>query len=307
MGLLRRRRPEPAEPDAAFPFLTEIEGARLRELVRSAFAEAGREVTVHADHVVDSGGQTFGLGNLAGLCHGEGASERRWRKVIREHVDRLLRMADLPSPFDVLSREEILAGTYCRLVAAEDLMEPMTGHARERAPGLFEVFALDTPEMVLFFGDDDVERLGPAEELRAAGMRNLRAVPIDDRDVLSRDGGTVHVLGGESMFVASTLLVLPELLARQELSPDPELGVFVAVPNRHQLDFHVLRDASALPSLQVLVSWALAGFDGAPGPLVPDVYWWRPGRIDRLTRMTDEGVAVEIGPELEDVLDRLGG
>ena len=86
---------------------------------------------------------------------------------------------------------------------------------------------------------------------------------------------------------------------------DPELGAFVAVPNRHQLDFHVLRDATALPSLQVLVGWALAGFDGAPGAINPDVYWWRPSGCQRLTSVGPDGIRVDVGHELDEVLERL--
>ena len=305
MGFLRRSRPESGVPDEAFPFLTQEQATRLRNLVRTTFAEAGTEVTVHADHVVDAEGQTFGLANLAAACHANDRRERTWPKLVRQHVRGIVAAVEAPSPFDALSPEQVLAATYLRIMDVADVQPWMSGHTPEIAPGLHEVLALDTPEVVHFFGEDELDRFGPLEELREAGLRNLRSVPIDEHEVLARDGGTVQVLNGESMFIASLLLILPEVVSRFDAPIDPELGAFVALPHRHQLDVHVLRDATALPSLQVLTSWALAGFDGAPGAVNPDVYWWRPGEYQRLTTVGPDGIRVDVGPELDAVLERL--
>ena len=306
MGIFRRTAREPDVPDATFPFLTQAQAVQLRQLVRTAFAEAGTEVTVHADHVVAADGETFGLANLAAACHAQGR-ERAWPKVVRRHVSGILAAVAAPSPFETLSREQAHAATFLRVMAVEDVQPWMSGHAPEIAPGLHEVLALDSPDMVHFFGEEELDRFGPLEELRAAGLRNLRAVHIDEHKVLARDGGTVHVLNGDSMFIASLLQILPEVVARFGGEIDPELGAFVALPNRHQLDFHVLRDATALPSLQILSSWALAGFDGAAGAVNPDVYWWRPGECQRLTTVGPDGIRIDVGAELDEVLERLEG
>lgn len=52
MAFWRRAKGEQAQqPDPELDFLTERQGARLRELAREAFAEAGVEVLPHAQHL----------------------------------------------------------------------------------------------------------------------------------------------------------------------------------------------------------------------------------------------------------------
>lgn len=290
-------------PDETFPFFDMAQAERFRGLTREVFAEAGLELTVHADHLAGSDGHEFGLGTLATLCHAEDRGEAAWPEVVRAYVARLVRIQEDPEPFDLLTHDEVLARTYLRVVAAGDPPSWIPG--REFAPGLVEVLNLDLPEAVLFFNDDHVARFGPAEDLRRAGLANLRQLRPDQHEVLAQSGGTVHVLLGDSMFTASTMLLLPEVVGRYDAPPDPDLGVFVAVPNRNQLDFHALRGEDALASLKLLVGFAAAGYQDAVGALTPEVYWWRQGGFERISRQTPDGIRVEIGPELSAVFEHL--
>jgi hypothetical protein len=291
--------------DETFPFFTTAQAALFRDLVRQGFAQAGLEVTAYADHVVDSSGRIFGLANVAAECHNDERGEGSWREITTRHTDRIVRATDAPSPFDTMSRAELYAATYPRLMPSKDLPQVRATYAREVADGVSEVLNVDLPESVTMFLDEHVERFGPLADLRRAGLANLRGVTFDQHEVLEHQGGRVDILLGDSMFVASTLVVLTDVLAGLGLPAPGPRGVFVAAPFRHQLAFHVLQDSTAIPSLNVLAAFARAGFDDAPGPVSPDVFWWRDGALEKLTVNEPDGIRIEVGPELTDVLNDL--
>jgi hypothetical protein len=208
-----------------------------------------------------------------------------------------------PSPWDTMSDEEILAATYCRVMPSSDVL-PRMSYAWEIAPDIAVAFNLDLPESVLYLTDDEVGRFG-LDALLDAGLANLRSLELEAHEVLAHDDARVEVVLGESMFTASRLLVLDDVVARLGLHVDPDLGVFVAAPYRHQLDLHVVRDVTAVPSLQLLAGFAHAGFGDSAGPVSPSVYWWRPHAIERVSTVDDDGVRIEVGPELGELLNRL--
>jgi hypothetical protein len=210
---------------------------------------------------------------------------------------------DEESPFTTMPPPDIFAATYLRLMPAEDVLPGMS-YARPVAPGLAEVLNLDLPATVAYFADEHVTSLG-YDELREAGLRNLRAVPIDEHRTLEHNGGAVEVLLGQSMFTASLLLVLEHVLDRYGLKADPGLGVFAGVPNRHQLDFHVVADARAIPSLNTLAAFTAAGYRDAAGVVSPSVYWWRPSGLRRISNLTPDGPRIEVDAELQSVLEAL--
>jgi hypothetical protein len=303
-----RNRPQPdeGEPrDETFAFFSTSQAALFRDLVRQGFAEAGLEVTAYADHVVDSSGRVFGLGNVAAECHNDERGERAWREITSRHTDRIVRATDAPSPFDTMRPAELYAATYVRLMPTRDLHQVRVTYAREVSDDIREVLNVDLPESVATYLDEHVERFGPLADLRRAGLANLRTVTFDQHEVLEHQGGRVDILLGDSMFVASTLVVLADVLAGLGIPPPGPRGVFVAVPFRHQLAFHVLHDATAIPSLNVMAAFARAGYDDAPGPVSPDVFWWRDGVLERLTVNEPDGIRIEVGPELTDVLNEL--
>ena len=107
------------------------------------------------------------------------------------------------------------------------------------------------------------------------------------------------------MFTASLLLVLEHVLDRCGLKADPDLGTFVGVPNRHQLDFHVAADARAIPSLNTLAAFTATGYRDSAGVVSPNVYWWRPSGLRRISTLTPDGPRIEVDAELQSVLEAL--
>jgi hypothetical protein len=294
-------------PDETFPFFSVDQAARFRDLARQGFAEAGLEVTVYADHVVDDAGRQFGLANLAAVCHNADKGEREWRGLTAHHAATIVRGTDEPSPFDTMARAELLAATYPRLVPAVDIAQLPMRYAREVVDGVSEALFVDLPETVVAFNDDQVERWGPLEDLRRAAFANLREVRFDERQTLAAapEGGSFEVFLGESMFTASKLLVLDEVLDQVGVEVDPANGVLVAAPYRHQLALHPIRDVSVLMALKGLPLFARLGFQDGPGPVSPHVYWWRGGELRQVTRDDPDGAAVHVDEDLTEVLNRV--
>ena len=166
------------------------------------------------------------------------------------------------------------------------------------------MFNLDFPNRVAYFTDEHVATFG-YDALREAGLRNLSAVQVGEHRTLEHNGGSIEVLAGESVFTASLLLALEQVLDRYGLKADPELGVFVGVPNRHQLDFHVAADKRVIASLTTLAAFTSAGYRDAPGVLSPNVYWWRPSGLRRISTLSPDGPRIEVDDELQPVFETL--
>lgn len=303
----RGKQAEPdGPPDETFPFFTVEQAGRFREHARQGFAEAGLEVTVYADHLVDNSGRQFGLANVAAVCHNADRGEREWRALTATHAARIVRGMDAPSPFETMSRAELLAATYLRVMPTADLAPVRVDYSRTVADGISEVLNVDLPETVVTYLDEHVEELGPLEDLRRAGLANLRRVPIDEHQrVAAPQGAALDVVMGDSVFTASKLLVLDELLGEMGVTDVDENGVLVVAPFRNQLAFHAIRDATALPAINGLALFAQLGHDGSPGPVSPHVFWWRHGEFRRITEQGPDGVQVHVDPDLTEVLNRV--
>ncbi|MFD9976405.1 hypothetical protein ACFWZR_19235 [Streptomyces sp. NPDC059017] len=311
MRLFRRgpkRDGDDAPRDAEFAFFSVAEGSRFRGQVREAFAERGLEVTVYSDAVTDSAGRQFGLGNLAAVCHNDERGPRVWPKVIRGHVGMVLRTMDAPSALDTLPPDQIRSQLYPRVIGSEGLDRESFRYARALAPGLSEVLALDLPESVMILTDDALEPLGDVPVLRERAMANLRDLPVEGHETIKDAGGMrLEVVVGDSFYTASRVLVLDALVRQVTGQQITEDGALVALPFRHQIAFHVIRDAGVIPSLNALAAFAASGYADTPGAITPYVYWWRDGRLTQLSDRDEggEGLRIVVGEDFQDMLQRL--
>lgn len=301
MRLFRRRDREP-EPDPAFPYLTLDAAARVRALVGQRLVEYGIEPQVYPDRMVAAELGEFGLTNLMARCAQRAPAE--WTTVIAEHVDATMTAIHRPDPFDA-PRAEVLARTFVRLAERTQFGDHALEYPTEVWPGVLRMYYLDQPNSVEAFTDGRVRECG-AHALEQAGLANLRAVRFDEHEHLSDGGIDVHLLLGDSVFTASTAVIIAEIVARELGIEQPSNGVFLATPNRHQLVVHVPTDERAMPSLQAMARFAVAGYRDGVGPLSPDVVWWRDGRFDAISRFDGQAVEILVGPELAATLRRIG-
>lgn len=305
MPLFRRRPAESTEPDEDLPFLTVPRAERLRAVVARAFAERGLEVAVQGGHVEDADGRQFGLWNVAAQCAGE--RERAWPGLVAQHVDRVLASLDGPDPFDELSEDELRARVVVRLYEQDALPSPDAWPHAAFAPGVVQALALDLPETVALLTHEQVARLGGWQALHPVGLRNLAAEPVDAVERVPAPGdASFTVVLGDSVHTASRALLLPGLLAELGEPADAPDGWLLAVPHRHQLVLHVLRDASVIGALNGMARFAALGAGDGAGVISPHVYWWSGDDYRQLTRHDDDGtVSVHVDPDLGEVLERL--
>lgn len=141
--------------------------------------------------------------------------------------------------------------------------------------------------------------------MRERGLDRLRAVPIDEHEVLDVPGGSqFHVATGASVYIGSLALVLPEIARRLTGRDAGPYGRLLSVPNRHQLVWHDIHDAGVVGALQGMATFAPLGFRDSAGPLSPHVYWWSGLDYHQLTFDHDDGRReVHVGAEFQAVLE----
>lgn len=278
------RRPHVTSTDHRLPGLTARQSQLVRDHTREVLGERGFEAVVYAEHVRLANGLEIGLRTLGSVCHQ--APESRWREVVARWLDDAL--GTYPEPPAPLTAEQLREGVHLRLVPLGLMDKDWSDHLSYATPigaGFYEVLAHKEGDYVRWINDTEAASVGVGE-LRALGRRRLLEVRPDECQLAYGLGTEVHVLRGESGFIASKLLVLPETI-RSFASPRMRYpdGVLVAVPNRHTLGFAPV-DAAYVEKIAGL--FAIAGYDYAHGhaPLTPDVYWWSGGLIHQIFEPT---------------------
>jgi hypothetical protein len=317
MGIFRRRGEagdeEPSgdsETDETFGFLTVGQAARLRALTRQTLAEHGVESEIRADHLLAAGGWYFGLHDLFAICRKAPGGEKAWPGVVRSHVEAVVRRRQEPSPAD-LPAETLLKGAFVRVCGAGTLPTMAAfGYHRPLGGDLVELIAYDTPDVVAYLTDAEVERVG-AQALRAAGVEHLLAEPFGEVHWLEAPrGARFAVLAGESVHTASRLLTLDDVLRRSLGDADTPNGVVVSVPNRHRLAFHRPEDGSLIRAIEGLTRFTMDTYADGAGGISPHLFWRPPagGPLCQLTEIGGPGPgSVRIDGEFAEVVQRLLG
>lgn len=300
------KRGQAQQADPGFDFLTAEQGARLRELARTAFAEAGVETDPHPQHLAAADGRQFGLWNLAATC--AQAPDTEWPTLVRGHVTATLRTFETPD-LSELPADDVLATVHLRVMGTSTLPPESLSwysYARPLAGDLIEVLALDLPDSVDILRDEDVARIGEAP-LREAALRNLLDGAVESYEVVGEPGSSaIHVVEGGSFFTASKLLIFRETLRATWGERDLPYGAVVSVPFRHMLAFHPVEAIDVIGAVQRLAGFTVSMYNDSPGGVSPFVYWWRDGELTQLTGLDEEGrVQVLAGGEFTAVLNEL--
>jgi hypothetical protein len=268
----------PDTPDRDLPMLTTAQAARLR--------------TLAAPYAGD--GHTFPLQNLAQTCRR--APEERWPEIVEQHFASLREAGSGDE-----SVAELLGGVHARLLSTDSFTPELVGamrYAREVADGLVLAYALDRPTSVRMLTDHDVRRAG-LRELAEAGYANLMRVPVQHGQIAVHGRALLHSVYGDSPFVASKALFLPEL-ARQVTGEDlPDAGALVVVPTRHLLAYHPIADGSVADAINDLAAYAYGAHQDGPGSLSPRVYWWHGGGLTSLTSIDHDTRTFSLQPPPE--------
>lgn len=303
VGIFKRKSPQVEPPDSALTFFALSKADEFRATAREVLAEAGLEVEVHPGHAVDDSGREFGFWNIGAICHQQPQSA--WRGLIADHLQRVLASFEAPDPFSLLSPQDVQSRTFGRLYDEAGIPGMDSYPHREFAPGIVEMLALDLPDTVAVFNHDNAKRFGGWEALQGQGLENLRSLETEQLETLPvPGGGTFSALLGESVYTASRALLLPGLardLTGQRTVKD--FGWLMSLPNRHQVVWHIIEDATVIPVLNGMARFTMLGYADAAGSVSPHVYWWNGTGYEQLTYVRDDGtLTVHVSPGFQAVL-----
>jgi len=298
--------------DPQLSMLTVAEGAEFRALVHDAFAKAGRPVALGPHNARDESGNRYGLWNLASACHdaAEAGDRASWPAIIAAHVRRVTSVPD--DVFEGLTPDAVRSRVYARLVPTGSPHVERASYAQQVVAGVSRMLAFDMPETVASVSDGDAERFGGVAALWEAGLANLRALPVESQQqVTLGDGGHFTGLTGNSVFTASRVLVMVDLLRQMGLPFDPRFGVVVAMPHWRTVAVRPLTggSAAALLSIGHVARFAEMSFAGERGQISPYAYWWRGGQWTQLSQPGGPGggTTIVVPGELSQVLEQLPG
>jgi hypothetical protein len=241
----------------------------------------------------DNDPHRLGLLNLAQLCN---ANDRKhWPEIIDQHLDKLiLTRAERESILEQLAYSFEAARPYLKVRLYPDELGDMVEHMVHYRPaeGLLAVLMYDLPDSVASVAKSHVENWGRStEELFRIGLEHVRDEPGMDADAFEAEKGiSFQLLGGESHFVASRSLLLDEYLT--EGCPH---GVLVAMPHRHVVLYHPIKDLSVVKAISSLIAVAHGMYSKGPGSITPNIYWYRNGEYLLLPSKV-EGRNIEFVP-----------
>lgn len=253
-------------------------------IVRMKTIEAFRKrgVVVHREDATTlavGSGVRMSLNNVFARC--SGVSRSAWDGIIAGHVDLMIetmREAD-PTFITGLSDDEFHSRLRERVVAPSAL-HAMSENAYAvpllDAPGApRRVLNLSSPNRALTLADRHLVGRD-MNAAWAAGRNNTAALQFEDAQVLSRDGIDVHVLSGDSIYLASKVADMPTLISTH--LGECLYGVLFVVPNAYEFIFHRPRNADvALAAATELADLADMFSRDTPSPLSRSVFFWRDG------------------------------
>jgi hypothetical protein len=231
-------------------------------------------------------GTQLGLTNLAQLC--AALPRQQWPKAIRDHFDNLVRAARDDAELDQQATdfERVRELLKVRLYGADQLTGiPLDPPLRwELAPGIVAALVYDLPTTVRTVSPTHVAAWPYAhDELVRVGLDNVRRDPVERQTVPLDGGGAIEALTGDHFFVASHALMLGD-----HVTDADGHGVLVAVPTRHTVLFHAIRDASVVRAVNTLIAVANGMYRQGPGSISSALYWWRGGTFSLLPAEADE-------------------
>jgi hypothetical protein len=306
LGIFKRKSGDRETLDSDLTFFTYSKANAFRAIAREVFAEMGLEVQVHPGHAVDDSGREFGFWNVGAACYEQPQST--WRGVIGGHLQRVLASFEAPDPFDVMEPADVSRRTFARLYD-EASIPGIDGYPyREFAPGIVELLALDLPDTVAVLNHENANKFGGWEALQRQGIETLRGLEIEQLETLpTPGGGTFNALLGESVYTGSRALLLPDLateLTGQRVRE--EFGWLMSVPNRHQVVWHIIEDATVIPALNGMAGFTAMGYADAPGSVSPHVYWWNGTSYEQLTHVREDGgLTVLVSPAFQAVVESI--
>lgn len=271
MAIFRRK---PKVPEWA-SFMTPDEYARFDRLVRETLDAHGVEYRMDDGMVVTPDG-TYGLMNLAQMCHGQ----EDVRAVVEAHFKTTLSgLPEMPDDW-----EEAVPLLRARFVSADTVTATPSPLVHRPVADLALVVACDFPETIGFVTEERAEVWeSTADELFEIAFRQTREQeePPEVEPIRFDDGTEMRALFGDSFFTTVHALWVEDGL--------------LAIPHRHAILHHPIRDLSMVQVVGYMANMAHGMFEEGPGSISDQLYWKRGDELILLP-VGREGDAVQFFP-----------
>lgn len=282
MSLFRRRSAPARLPLAPGPGPGPAQWDLEAEAV-AAFARGGVDTIPDGEgNLRTPDGGVFGLHNLAVIL--DRAPREHWRDLVDEHARTMIASQQDALPTSIDEVRDILyprihdTGAGGGAWPAEALAT-----ARELAPGLHVLAALDLPHVVSTL--TDLDALGGWDSVWPVAMANLRRLPPPEHrvtEIEATPSARVHIFHTEDYFGATRLLDLDHLLHAAGVEPLTH-GALVVLPNRHTLAVHLVTSPAMVTAAGSMLTFARTHAAGA-GPLSPHLYFrTMDGRLEQIS------------------------
>lgn len=230
------------------------------------------------------------------------ASRERWHELVEAAIGTAVGdPEDLPGI--LASPDRIRACVKVQLYATAEIDSSDAALVRRPGPpATTQVLVLDLPHTIVTLPPDRAGSPGEVAELWDLAWDRTSAEETPEVDVAEiSEGVPVLVLENRSLFGATSALWLERYF-------DPtEEGALVAVPTRHLVLVHPIRDTGAMAAIAALAGESRRLHAEGPDPLAPDLAWWRPQGLwaELETWVDDNGLNLRIPDEFGTMLAAL--
>ena len=231
------------------------------------------------------------MSNLAQLAHA--TEQKDWPELVAGHFANL--RATTARDLDALAGDfdEVKSTLRVRLIADESMGGMSPGDvrgSRAYAPGILQVLVYDFPDSTASVPPDHVEGWPlEADAVWDVAIDNVRLEPQPTRQEVPAQGSVFTMAIDDSFYVATRALRLAD-----ELPPGTVDAVF-AVPNRHMLLWHAIRDVSVVGAMQAMMQVTSKAFVDGPGSISDQLYWWHDGEVVHLP-VRAQGKSIDFMP-----------
>ncbi|MHA7268723.1 hypothetical protein [Arthrobacter sp. HLT1-20] len=83
-----------------------------------------------------------------------------------------------------------------------------------------------------------------------------------------------------------------------------DFGWLMSIPNRHQVVWHIIKDATVVAAVNAMAHFTALGYSDSAGPISPHVFWWNGRGYEQLTHMTEDGgLTIQVSPAFQAVVE----
>lgn len=256
---------------------------RFYKLIEAHFASRNLPVSIkdgvaYVTYAGDTEPHQLGLQNLAQMCYH--SEEPEWAAVIDQHFSSLANMEKESDEIlgDLENYEKIKSRLAVRLMPKMAVpLESMV--YREDLEDTITNLVYDLPTSIRAVHIDEEKRwpVGLTKVFADAieNTRRLSTPEVEEADL--GDGVKIFAITSNDNYVTTHALLL-----REHADWVGEHGALVAVPHRHALLIHPIRDASVIMAVQKLGAIATGMEKEGPGSITPNLYWYRDGKFINL-------------------------